>query len=184
MQLLRAVEPPQPEYYGRIHRQGFFTLMPFLTLRNQCLWGPYNSYEQLSSHMYESALLSHTIRKFEGTDWHASSLPVLESFQDFFKHPKGTQPVLTHLDAHFGNVIAQPIMQNGEMVDMTVTLIDWEQMGWLPACFQPASLRSRTYVEDAEVLKELFKDSDKALGFPDEADFEWFQKFKEYCQLF
>ncbi|KAH7371740.1 hypothetical protein BKA66DRAFT_381719, partial [Pyrenochaeta sp. MPI-SDFR-AT-0127] len=43
LKLLRSVPPPQPEYYGRIYRQGFHYHLNLLDLRNQSMWGPYNT---------------------------------------------------------------------------------------------------------------------------------------------
>ena len=142
IRLLRSV--PSEGYYGRVNYQGWGPHANLFRIRlGDNMKGPYNTYEDCISAMYNAAEL-----RAADTDMGPELEPYAQLYLSQFKRTLsesgGHEPKLTHLDPKFDNIMVQPIEgAEGDVRDWEVVLIDWADCGWLPAWMQAVSFNHR-----------------------------------------
>lgn len=147
-QLLRLI--PSEGYYGRVYHQGWNPWLNLARIRGKEMCGPYYTYEDLISAMYDTAELRMADTN-HAPEYHRIHLELLSVFKSTFVKTEGHRPVLTHLDPKWENIIVRPIKEDGdggEIKDWDVVLIDWDTLIWLPAFMQVAALDSRILLDD------------------------------------
>jgi hypothetical protein len=153
IRLLRSI--PSEGYYGRVHGQGWMEPPPGLMAspKNQprSLCGPYKTYEEYISAMYDSWERSEAVSNYT---MQPASMSIQDGWQPAFdslrmdlwtKIPDWNrhEPKFTWLDPKFENMIVQPIHKDDGTEDWDVFLIDWECCGWFPAWLQAMTFRGR-----------------------------------------
>jgi serine/threonine protein kinase len=142
IRLLRSV--PSEGYYGRVHYQGWGPHANLFRIRlGNTMNGPYNSYEDCISAMYNAAELRAADSDM-GPDLQPDAQLYLSQFKRNLSEWECHEPKLTHLDPKFDNIMVQPIKgAGGDIKDWEVVLIDWADCGWLPAWMQAVSFHQR-----------------------------------------
>ncbi|KAJ4293658.1 hypothetical protein N0V90_008942 [Kalmusia sp. IMI 367209] len=144
LQLLRSVEPPENGYYGRIYRQGWNPHFNFLSHRFAHLSGPYDTYDDFLSAMYNASEHYFATRSWT-SDFSNEEVKFLADIKRVLGNGKGSRPVLTHLDLKWDNILVRPVKSaDGNTIeDWQLTFIDWDTLGWAPAYLQNVSLWQR-----------------------------------------
>jgi hypothetical protein len=147
IRLLRSV--PSEGYYGRVNYQGWGSLNNLFRIRvGNTLNGPYNTYEDCISAMYNAAELRAADSDM-GPDLQPDAQLYLSQFKRTLSEWGCHEPKLTHLDPKFYNVMVQRTKGDGEGAeDWEVVLIDWADCGWLPAWMQAVSFDQRVGLFD------------------------------------
>lgn len=102
--------------------------------------GPYATYEDCISAMYDSAELSIALNTNQSHLCSEDEL-LLAEFRRLTTESTGREPTLTHLDSTWANIVIQELPgPEGQESDWEVTLIDWADMGWLPAWMQAVAI--------------------------------------------
>jgi hypothetical protein len=148
IRLLRSL--PSEGYYGRVHRQGWMEQPPGLSLfPKRKLCGPYNTYEEFCSAMYDSYEKDNAGYQ-NGIDWDPGFESETAQIWSMLANWNPQEPKFTWLDPKFSNIIARPIQKDDGTEDWDVFLLDWECAGWYPAWLQSmqCNFRSTAYVLD------------------------------------
>ncbi|KAH7396670.1 hypothetical protein DE146DRAFT_756379 [Phaeosphaeria sp. MPI-PUGE-AT-0046c] len=139
--LLRATR--SPGFFGRVHSQSFHPMSTLLRGRATKPSGLYNTYEDFLSALYRAVEICAVTLK-SGPELHPDTASPLSRFNDTRATCKGTRPVFTHVNPHLMNIIVRPFYNTEENTeDWEVTLIDFEDCGFLPAWMQAVTLRER-----------------------------------------
>ncbi|KAF2442205.1 hypothetical protein P171DRAFT_63387 [Karstenula rhodostoma CBS 690.94] len=157
LQLLRSVKPEGRAYYGRVNYQGWSRLTTFLKSLKPGFQGPYDTYEDFISAFFASTELRIAIRCME-PNYFKGEIKYLNDFKRVLWPSKHREPVFTHFDIKWTNIIVRPIKTSadGEPDDWEMTLIDWDHAGWAPAYMQKVSLFQRLDVPQELREQEIF----------------------------
>ena len=142
LQLLRSV--PSEGYYGRVNNQGFHPTQNQVFTGSKEICGPYRSYNDLVSVMYDAAELIASVRHGSHGDtgfFTPAQETFLTNFKTTLKNFDSCEPKLTHVDPSMQNWIVRPL--GGSMQDASdyeMTYIDWDRCGWYPAWVQRVAL--------------------------------------------
>jgi hypothetical protein len=118
--------------------QGWSPLLRFFALPGRKMGGPYNTLDDLFSAMYAAAEFRAAVCT-QASEIDKLDQSYLQDFKKTFVDVQDNQPVLTHLDLKFENIMVQRLGHD----DWKVTIIDWDTLGWLPAFMQSMSLNER-----------------------------------------
>jgi hypothetical protein len=187
IQLLRSVEPTvEPDghrnggYYGRIYHQGWHPSFKLVTGPELGLQGPYDTYDDFVSAVVKSTLHEGMMAYKEFDE---SLRRRVANVKSAFGASKDTQPVLTHIDIKWSNIIVQPLDDKGDgegPASYRVVLIDWDGLGWAPAFLQKLLVYERLN------LPYPTKESGEFVGFTKDqykTEFEWFLTMARYWGL-
>lgn len=148
IQNMRAVKPsiepegPRHGYYGRVNYQGYHPQFQFLTSPPKGLQGPWDTYESFIEAVTRADLDRCMLKVWDGQSVDHLRQGVLD-LQRGLQALKGHEPVLTHLDLKWANMIIQPLddKEDGKgPASYRAVFLDWEYFGWLPAYIQKYSL--------------------------------------------
>jgi hypothetical protein len=162
LQLLRSIKLKGPTYYGRVDYQGWCRLTTFMRHLGPGFRGPFDTYEDfVSAHVETIRYLFATQCISPSPDFFPREIEHLADLKRILGSSKHREPVLTHFDLKWPNIIAWPVnpSADGGCDDWKVAIIDWDYAGWAPLYMQKASLLQRLYVP-----KDLLK-QDMICGF-------------------
>ncbi|KAL9108096.1 MAG: hypothetical protein Q9227_007071 [Pyrenula ochraceoflavens] len=136
---LRSV-PCSPPYYGRVNHQCREPDFQPLVYANLGRHGPYESYDDFEKAFYDHSLKIGLLLSAGNPTFAGAMELYLSTFHDSMEHATGTEPKLTHMDFHFSNIRFTPKEDKPE--DFDVTIIDWQDLCWMPAYIQAESVLS------------------------------------------
>jgi serine/threonine protein kinase len=152
--LLRSIPPPSPEYYGRVHHQGWGPLSQIFIHRTDRMVGPFDSIRDFLSETVYSMLVTAVTGSLL-PEFTCNELEHIAHYESTLATCSGTKPIFTHSDPSLHNIIARPI-RDGQ--DWEVTLIDWAWCGWYPAYMQTVFLHA--YIGLRRPINEIVEESD------------------------
>ncbi|CAI6321932.1 unnamed protein product [Periconia digitata] len=132
MRLLRSVPPPNPQYYGRIHSQGFpkddYVFLGGIQDLTTAWNGPFYSHKDFAGQIMEAGLAWACVQHGE---FNGELQLLLETYEDVMSRASGQNAILYHGDLQLHNIIA--IENKDDKDDPDICIIDWATMGWMPA---------------------------------------------------
>jgi hypothetical protein len=145
LRLLRSV--PSEGYYGRVNKQGWRPRLSLLRTRGQKMNGPYATYEDFVSAVYDSGEFTGAMNSF-GPEYSEGQEECLAVIKPKFATCKGRQPTLTHLDPAGKNILVRQVNDDWE-----ATFIDWADCGWYPAYMQRVAFHIQTNFWDKDTFR-------------------------------
>lgn len=155
LQLLRSI--PSEGYYGRVNNLGWRRDLKLLRRPKSSPCGPYNTYEECISAMHRAAEVQVAMCNIV-EDLYPHQETLLLKFKPTLTTCNGHEPTLTHLDPSLRNIIVRRTQGSKKHVaNWEVTLIDWADMGWLPAWMQAVALDHKVCMFNAHGRDNLAK---------------------------
>ncbi|KAF2870923.1 hypothetical protein BDV95DRAFT_607212 [Massariosphaeria phaeospora] len=133
LQLLRAT--PSPGYYGRVNGQPFDPMFPGMETNFRNFYGLFYHYDDLLTAMYRGAEVRMALCTRD--NYLEEQVKFLTDFKPILGATKDPKPVLTFRDIKRANMLLNSVRDSsGNIVDWTVTLVDWHMLEWLPGWAQ------------------------------------------------
>lgn len=161
LQSLRSIPSQGLGYYGRVNYQGYHPDYLLLRLDNKNPLGPYDSYKEFVSTLSKASWLRRALALQRPT-FYLEEIEALKEHETALLQTKPTQPVLTHIDPTYKNIIVVP--GNSEN-DWDLVFVDLEGLAWMPAWLQALICLDRSVWDGehrsffAETMTQIFGES-------------------------